>query len=68
MSDIKMKVNVRKADWPRGEYVCAMTIESESDSIETSDQFATIDDAMRQSHRWRRMAKLFAAEFEFNVE
>jgi hypothetical protein len=68
MNNIKMKVTVRAAAWHRFPYVCAVTIEFGSDSIETSDQHATIDDAMRQSHCWRRLAKLFAAEFEFNVE
>jgi hypothetical protein len=68
MSDIKIKVTVREADWHQSAYVCDVLIKFGSDSIETSDQHATIDDAMRQSHRWRRLAKLFAAEFEFNVE
>jgi hypothetical protein len=68
MSDTKVTVTVRKTHWHRGEYVCTVLIKFGSDSIEKSDQYATCDDALRQSHRWRRLAKLFAAEFEFNLE
>jgi hypothetical protein len=68
MSDIKMKVSIVESDFVRCFYCCNVTIAAGESEIKISDEFEDFTDAWMRSHEWRRLAKLFAAEFEFNVE